>query len=120
MVDLLKKSSTISILITILYIAGIGIYSIIIDLFEIPLVSEQITIVVNYVFNLIFGCLDFLGFFIRPSTLSFACKLFCYYYLLYYEFKFMKICIKLATGLYSKVSNLLGKTSSVVFKMFGF
>ncbi len=120
MVDMLKKSSVISILITVLYTLGIGVYNIIISLFEIQVVNEQITIVVKYVFDLIFGSLNLLSFFIRPSTLALACKLFCCYYLLYYEFKFMKICIRLITGLYSNISGLLGKTSSAIFKLFGF
>lgn len=120
MVDIMKKSSTISILITVLYTLGIGVYSIIIDLFEIQVVSEQITIVVNYVFNLIFGSLNLLSFFIRPSTLVFACKIFCCYYLIYFEFKFMKMCIRLISGLYSSVFNLLGKVSTSIFNLFGF
>ncbi len=120
MIDLMKKSSVISILITILYTAGIGIWGIIINLFEIPQINEQIVMVVDYVFDLIFNSLDLLSFFIRPSTLSLACNLFCCYYLMYFEFKFIKVCIKLAVGLYKNVSDLLGKGSTFVLKLLGF
>lgn len=119
MVDMMKSSSTISLLITILYTLGIGVYTIIINLFDIQVVSEQITVVVNYVFNLIFGSLNLLSFFIRPSTLVFACKIFCCYYLLYFEFKFMKMCIGLISSLYSNVFGLLGKGSTAILKLFG-
>jgi len=119
-VDLLKKSSSISILITILYVGGIGVYNILISLFNIGEVGEQIIVAVNYVLDLIFNSLTLLSFFIRPLTLSYVCKIFSCYYLLYIEFKFMKICIRLIVGLYDNVFNLLGQTSSAVLSMFGF
>ena len=120
MIDLLKKSSTISLLITILYIGGIGVYNIVISLFNIESVGIEITVAINYVLDLVFNSLNLLSFFIRPTTLSYVCKIFISYYFIYLEIKFMKVCIRLITGLYSKVFDLLGKSSQVVLGLFGF
>lgn len=114
-----SSASAIVIVINALCFIGNVVYHGVMSIYNFGEISTQITTVVNYVFDLIFSSLNLLTFFIRPSTLSYVCRIFCYFYLLEFEFKFYKMCVKLSIKLYETVKDLFGKSTNAIIKLFG-
>lgn len=101
------------------FILGSGIYAIFINNFmNIQPVFEQISFVVDYVFNLIFNSMSLLCFFVRPTTLSFACRVFSFYWIMVFEFKFVMLCIRLVIRVYETIKDLIGKSTNVISSIF--
>lgn len=118
MTDKVSSASAIVIVITTFFVIGSAIYQSFFSIFNFGEITLQITTIIDYVFDLIFDSLGLLSFFIRPTTLSYVCRIFCYYYLLQFEFKFIRVCVKLTLRLYEVVKDLFGKSSSMILKLF--
>lgn len=119
MTNKVTSASAIVVVLTTFFVIGSAVYQGFFAVYNFGEITEQITTVIDYVFDLIFSSLNLLSFFIRPSTLSYICRIFCFYYLLQFEFKFIRVCIKLSMRLYEVVKDIFGKSTSAILKLFG-
>lgn len=108
-----------TIVLTLFSSIGWGIYQTIIGSFNFPAVPETVVNTVNYVFDLIFGSVSLLGFFVRPSTLVFAVHCVCYYYMITLSLKFSKMCINLASKTYDIIKGLSDKLNDILLGLLG-
>lgn len=88
-------------------------------LFNTGVININIINTVNWFFDLIFNSLNFLGFFIRPSTIKIVAESFTFYWLLRIWFKAQTVFVKLARFVYSYLDTLMNKTIRFICKLFG-
>ena len=81
-------------------------------------VTDNILTVVNFVFDLIFSSLNLLGFFIRPSTLSFVAHLFIAYWAVWIEFKFLVACCKITIKAFDVSLAMVNSSTHLITGLF--
>lgn len=89
------------------------------SIFDFGIIPGSIITTINWCFDLIFNSLNFLGFFIRPSTIKLVVEMFVVYYLLKLNFKFYMVTIKLGKFLMEYMVSLKGMVFSAICKIFG-
>lgn len=88
-------------------------------IFNFGIIPSAMSSTIGWCFNLIFDSLNFLGFFIRPSTIKIVVELFVVYYLLKLNFKFFMVTIKLGKFLMEYMVSLKGMIFGAITKIFG-
>ncbi len=88
-------------------------------IFDFGIIPNTIITTINWCFNLIFNSLNFLGFFIRPTTIKLVVEMFVVYYLLKLNFKFYIVTIKIGRFLYDYMVSLKGLVLGGILKFFG-
>lgn len=88
-------------------------------IFNFGTIPNTVITTVNWCFNLIFDSLNFLGFFIRPSTIKIVVEMYVVYYLMKLSFKFYIVTIKIGKFLMEQVVSLKGMLFGAICKMFG-
>lgn len=102
----LAKTSSLNIILSGFFVTGSAIYFVLVGNFNFPPTPDFIVSTINFVFDTIFSSVHLLGFFIRPATLSFVARYFACFYIFRFEFKFIRVCIKLTMSLFN---TLIGK-----------
>lgn len=89
------------------------------SVFNFGVIPNAIITTISWCFDLIFNSLNFLGFFIRPSTVKIVVEMFVFYYLIKLNFKFFIVTIKIGRFLYDYVTSLKGMIFGAIIKIFG-
>lgn len=117
--DSVKKVSFYMYILSAFSLAGTCLLYSFYGIFNFGIIPNTIITTVNWCFDLIFNSLNFLGFFIRPSTVKIVVEVFVVYYLLKLNFKFFMITVKLGKFLMEYMVSLKGMLFGAITKIFG-
>lgn len=109
---------TITILLSAGFVTGTAILDYFIGSNIFIAVTDNITTVVNFVFDLIFNSLNLLSFFIRPTTLSIIAHLFIAYWTVWLEFKFLVACTKITIKAFELAHTMINTATNIISKLF--